>query len=117
MAHHYDDEPRQERKALNTNESHSKLSYSKEFAYGQHKFNIQVKLDHANERIINGRRLHRVTCNDMGPNNYIKYYEAEGLYELKRIIKLAEQDAMDWVNNTEIPLSEAELLLKQNGFS
>jgi hypothetical protein len=53
---------------------------NKQFQYRGYKFNIKVELNYSVERHPNGKKLHKITLNDMGVNNYSKSFEVEEPY-------------------------------------
>ena len=53
------------------------MTMNKEFEHNGTRFNIKVELDQIVEMGINGRRIHIITVNDMGPGSYYEKYKFE----------------------------------------
>lgn len=91
------------------------MEYNKQYTIGDHTFNVCVELNARAERRIGGVVQHKVTINDMGPNNFYKsvYCEKDVIITVSELVREAE----DYVNGKGVEgLSDGELALKKLGF-
>lgn len=92
------------------------MTMNKEFEHNGTRFNIKVELDQIVERGINGRRIHIITVNDMGPGSYYEKYKAE-THTLASTINRAEESAKKWIDERiELSKTEEQKILESLGF-
>ena len=89
--------------------------YNKQFQYSGHTFNIKVELNHLIDRNMDGKRVHLVVVNDIGPSNYYKTSLCEA-HELEKTILVMESESKKWVDSLKGNKSQDELILKGLGF-
>lgn len=89
---------------------------NKQHEYRGYTFNIKVELNAKVEKCLNGKRVHRITLNNMGISNYYRTHYAESNM-LSEIIDLMVKDSELWVDNQiDGGKSEDVLLLESLGF-
>jgi len=88
----------------------------KQYTYRGYTFNITVTLNFSVERSLDGKRLHLIRLNDMGPSNYYKTHSVE-TPQLESTIKSMIETANEWVDKREDNiLTPEEQLLVNLGF-
>jgi hypothetical protein len=92
------------------------MTMNKEFEYKGTRFNIKVELDQIVERSIDGKRIHIITINDLGPGNYYEKYKTE-THNMVTMINLAEENAKKYMDNQiELSKTKEQKILESLGF-
>jgi len=92
------------------------MTMNKQFEYKGMKFNIKVELDQIVERGINGKRIHMITVNDLGPGSYYQNYRTE-THNMATTITRAEEEAKKYIDNRiELSKTEEQKILESLGF-